>query len=157
MEIWDAYDENGNLIEDIKLIRDREIPDGLYHMVVEIIVRHLDGDYLLMRRDLEKSRGGLWEISAGGSGLAGESPLQAAKRELFEETGIKAEELKFLESLVFPDKQSIYFEFFCETDWDKDKIILQKGETIDFKWLSKDELLALDKKEFASLRFFDYL
>ena len=54
------------------------IPDGFYHLVCEIIVKHTDGTYLLMQRDLNKHYGGMWEATAGGSAVAGENPLECA-------------------------------------------------------------------------------
>ena len=92
-EIWDAYDENFNLIEGVTLKRGEKISDGVYHLVCDIIVRHTDGDYLIVQRDARKHYGGMWEASAGGSAFAGESPLQCAARELFEETGIRTDTL----------------------------------------------------------------
>ena len=67
--------------------------NGVYHLVCDIIVRHTDGDYLIVQRDARKHYGGMWEASAGGSAFAGESPLQCAARELFEETGIRTDTL----------------------------------------------------------------
>ena len=44
-----------------------------------------------MQRDWSKPNNpGLWEAGASGSVIKGEKFLDAAKRELFEETGIKA-------------------------------------------------------------------
>jgi len=52
------------------LIRGENIPKGLYHLVSEILVRHIDGDYLLMQRDRRKPKyGGYYEATAGGSAL----------------------------------------------------------------------------------------
>lgn len=83
--IIDVY----NLIEGVR----EKINDGIFHLVCDIIVRHADGDYLIMQRDARKHYGGMWEATTGGSALAGESPLQCAMRELFEETGIRANTL----------------------------------------------------------------
>ena len=76
MEIWDAYDENYNIIEGMTLVRGDEafIPEGVYHLVCDIIVKHTDGTYLLMQRDPRKHYPLMWEASAGGSALKGESP-----------------------------------------------------------------------------------
>ena len=46
MEIWDGYLSDGTLAG-IDLERGKPIPDGLYFLAVEILVRHTDGDYLL--------------------------------------------------------------------------------------------------------------
>lgn len=88
MEIWDGYYKDGTLAN-IDLVRGKPIPDGLYHLVCEVLVRHTDGDYLLMQRDLKKDiYPGFYEATAGGSALKGENKLDCIKRELFEETGI---------------------------------------------------------------------
>ena len=103
MEIWDGYWEDGSLAN-IDLVRGEPIPNGIYHMVCEILVRHTDGDYLLMQRDFRKSNfGGYYEATAGGSALKGEDKITCAKRELFEETGIEANSLEE----IFPVIQSI--------------------------------------------------
>lgn len=49
------------------LIRGEPIPEGLYHIVVEVLAVHQDGSVLLTRRDYNKGGyPGLWESSAGG-------------------------------------------------------------------------------------------
>ena len=49
VEIWDAYDNQFHKIENMKLVRGKPIPNGVYHLVCEIIVKHTDGTYLLMQ------------------------------------------------------------------------------------------------------------
>ena len=53
MEIWDGYRIDGTLAG-VDIVRGEPIPRGLYFMMVEILVRHVDGDYLLMHRDPKK-------------------------------------------------------------------------------------------------------
>ena len=107
-EIWDAYDRDFKKIENVTLVRGEPIPDGMYHLACDIIVRHTDGSYLLMKRDLKKTYGGRWEITAGGSALAGETPLEGAMRELREETGIISTNLKEIKRIVNEQRR-----FFC--------------------------------------------
>ena len=141
MEIWDGYYENETLAGQ-DLVRGQEIPQGLYHIVCDILVRHLDGDYLLMQRDYGKATyPGLYEASAGGSVLKGETPLEGAKRELFEETGIKTEKLTQLYHTVNRKNDAIHYGYLCITDIPKDEIRLQKNETIQYRWLSKQDFL----------------
>jgi len=67
MEIWDGYRADGTLAG-IDLIRGEPVPDGIYFLVVEILVRHKDGEYLLMKRDLTKPAfPGYFEATAGGA------------------------------------------------------------------------------------------
>jgi 8-oxo-dGTP diphosphatase len=138
MEIWDAYRENGTLVG-CDLVRGDDIPNGLFHLVSEILVKHTDGMYLLMQRDWEKPNyPGLFEASASGSVLKGENAYNAAIRELKEETGIEVNELKPIYKIV--RKDTIFYGYICETDCDKNSITLQNGETISYLWLSKEDL-----------------
>ena len=36
-EIWDAYDNAFNKIKNVTLVRGEPIPDGMYHLVGEVI------------------------------------------------------------------------------------------------------------------------
>ena len=81
VEIWDAYDKNFCKIENVRLVRGEVIPEGIYHLVCEIIVKHIDGTYLLMQRDFKKHLGGMWELTADGSALTNETPIECAIRE----------------------------------------------------------------------------
>lgn len=152
MEKWDAYDSQLNKIDGVTLVRGEEIPDGLYHLVCNVVVKHVDGTYLLMQRDLRKRYGGMWEATAGGSALMGETPLECAKRELREETGIVATELTEVGRAVVDEPHAIFVQFLCVTDWQKDKITLQEGETIAYKWVSKEQVLAMQGKELLTKR-----
>ena len=156
-EIWDAYDRQFNKVDGVDLIRGEPIPEGLYHLVGEIIVRHIDGTYLLMRRDLRKHFGGFWELTAGGSALKGEDALDCALRELREETGIVAEGLREIRRIVSDVHRSIYVEYLCVTDWDKSAITMQECETIDYRWVEKEEILQMTSATLASSRAFALL
>ena len=159
MELWDAYDADFNKIEGVTLVRGEEasFPDDVFHLVCDILARHTDGTYLLMQRDPRKSYGGMWEASAGGSALQGETPADAARRELLEETGIVATDLVEVGRIADKSKHSIYAEFLCVTDWDKDKITLQEGETVAYRWVSTDELLSLSKDELVTYRIQQFI
>ena len=155
MERWDAYDENFRRMEGVSLVRGEPIPAGAYHLVCEVLVRHIDGSCLLMQRDPRKHYGGLWEATAGGSALRGEPPLDCARRELREETGIRAEELQELGRVRSADTH--YVEFLCVTDWPKDGVTLQEGETVAYRWVSRTELLSLRSGELVTKRMQGFL
>lgn len=157
MELWDAYDSNFKKVDGVTLIRGNVIPDGLFHLVCDVLVMHTDGSYLIMQRDKIKRFGGMWEATAGGSALQGETPLECAFRELAEETGIVAESLTEVGRELSRQTKSIYVEFLCVTDWDKEKIVLQKGETSAFRWVSKAELLSMKQDELVTKRMQKYI
>ena len=157
MELWDAYNSSFVKIENVTLVRGETIPKDIFHLVCDILVKHVDGTFLLMKRDLQKHFGGMWEATAGGSALIGENPLQCAIRELKEETGIVSANLVEVGREVSEETHSIYIEFLCITDWKKDKISFQQGETIDYKWVSKEELLAMKHDELVTERMQKYI
>ena len=159
MELWDAYDEHLNKIEGITLIREEkdQIPENVYHLVCDIIVKHVDGTYLLMQRDFQKHYGGMWEATAGGSALQGESPITCAIRELREETGIVSDNLVEVGRVVDKETHAIYVEYLCVTDWNKEDIRLQTGETVDFKWVSREELVSMTKENLVTERMQEFI
>ena len=139
MEIWDGYWMDGTLANR-DLVRGEPIPQGLYHLACEILVRHTDGDYLLMQRDQKKrAYGGYYEATAGGSALKGEDKLACAKRELLEETGISTDAFTEIGRCISQD--TIYYTFLCVTDCDKASVTLQEGETISYKWISEQDFI----------------
>lgn len=139
MEIWDGYLSDGSLAG-VDLVRGEPIPDDLYFLVVEILVRHIDGDYLLMQRDHTKPAfGGYYEATAGGAAQKGENPHAAALRELREETGIIATDLTELGNMIY--HKMLCHQYLCVTDCNKSSITLQEGETIAYKWISEDEFI----------------
>jgi 8-oxo-dGTP pyrophosphatase MutT (NUDIX family) len=157
MELWDAYDENLNKIDDMVLIRGEQIPSNCFHLVCEIIVKHKDGSHLIMQRDNRKHFGGMWEATAGGSALQGENPLSCARRELREETGIIADNLVEIGRVLHHGHKSFYVEYLCITDVDKDSIVLQEGETSDYKWITANELRKLSKDELVTQRILNFV
>lgn len=150
MELWDAYDKDFNKIANKTLIRGEAIPTGMYHLVCDVIVKHADGTFLLMQRDARKNYGGMWEATAGGSALQNETPLECAIRELREETGIESDNLVEAGKVLSHD--TIYVEFICRTNWNKDSITFQEGETVAYKWVTSRELISMKKNELVTQR-----
>ena len=139
MELWDAYDRNGNKTGEI-LVRGEPIPEGRYHLVSEVLVRHVDGSYLCMIRSREKPNYPLYpECTAGGSALLGEDPLTCIRRELREETGIVWDDFQLVAHTVREPDSCLFYSFVCTVDWPKDRITMQEGETEGYRWLSEEE------------------
>ena len=89
MELWDIYDidrqKTGKLC---RRVDGKALADQDYHLVVHICLFNPQGQLLIQRRQLDKAGyPGLWDVTAAGSALAGETSAQAAARELFEEMG----------------------------------------------------------------------
>lgn len=149
MEIWDLYDEQGQKTgETWERSRAREIPEGRYHIVCDILIRHLDGTFLLTLRDPEKDVfPGCLEASAGGSALAGETPEQAARREMFEETGLTAEKLELIGMTWKPKSRSVIYAYQTVVNCDKDSVRLQQGETVGYQWVEAPVFFRMIREE----------
>ena len=157
MELWDAYDRDFRKIQGVTLIRGEAIPESYFHLVCDVIVRHIDGSYLIMQRDKRKHLGEKWEATAGGSALQGEDPITCATRELHEETGITSDNLVEIGRVLHHRHKAFYVEYLCITDVDKSSIVLQEGETSDYKWITVNELMKLSRNELATQRILNFI
>ena len=143
MELWDAYTRNGVKTGGV-LVRDQKMWPGIYHLVCEVLVRHVDGSYLCMIRSHEKPNyPGYPECTAGGSALLGESPLDCIRRELREETGIECDEFQEVNRTIRECYATIFHSYICTVDWPKDAVTIQEGETEGYQWLTEEEFIGL--------------
>ena len=149
MEIWDLYDEQGQKTgETWERSRAWEIPEGRYHIVCDILIRHRDGEFLLTLRDPDKDiYPGCLEASAGGSALSGETPEQAARREMLEETGMTADRLELIGITRKPQSRSLIYAYRAEVNCEKDSVRLQPGETVDYRWVDTPAFLRMIREE----------
>ena len=141
MEKWNAYTRDGVLTDKV-LIRGEEIPKGLYFMACEVLVRHVDGSYLCMKRSVNKDAfAGCLEATAGGAAVLGEDKYQCVKRELLEETGLHCEEFKEIGRFVHDEWQILFYSFVCTVNCEKDSVKLQEGETEGYVWMNEEEFI----------------
>ena len=145
MEIWDAYNDKREKIGQY-LVRGERIPSGLYHLCVNVLVRHEDGDILFMKRSSQKELyPNYFEFGAGGSVLAGEDSLSAVLRELKEETGLVPSQIRLIEQIVSSEDQCLFDYYEAIIVGDKERITYQDGETDEHVWIGIDELSAFMK------------
>ena len=149
MEIWDLYNEQGQKTgETWERSRAMDIPEGRYHIVCDVLIRHQDGDFLLTLRDPDKEiYPGCLEASAGGSALAGELPEEAARREMLEETGLTANKLELISTTRKPESRSVIYAYLAVINCEKDSIRLQEGETVGYQWVETATFLRMIQQE----------
>ncbi len=137
MELFDAFDENGNSLG-FELVRGETIPKGVYHKIVQIYTINENNHILITQRHPLKHFGYYWEITAG-SVIKGEDELSAAVRELEEETGIKIVKDNLILMKSYLGQNSIWFSYIHKVDMRKQVIKLAENETIDYRFISLDE------------------
>ena len=143
MEFFDLYTVNRKPLGR-KIMRGVPIPRGEYHIVVQVMTVNHNGEILLTQRVPEKTSGGKWECS-GGCAVAGESGTEAAVRELYEETGIVADESELsLEWEMTADGMLRDF-YVLVKDVPLSELRLQDIEVCAAKWVSFERLCEMSK------------
>lgn len=141
MEWNDIYDSQRNLTGRLHL-RGEPWGEDEFGLAVCVWVYDGKGNVLLTRRAPGKTFAGTWENS-GGSALAGETNLQAICRELYEETGIKADPAEF-ELLGTERTDWAFFDHYClRRQTPIEQIVLLPGETVDAKWVTFGQVQAM--------------
>ncbi len=137
MEWIDLYDENRTPLGRVHP-RSKPVEPGAFYVVVGIWIFNDRHEILLTRRHPDKKYApNLWE-NTGGHVRAGENSADAAVRELYEETGVRAdrEELHFLGSVKVPpffgDNFILYRNLLLSS------IVLQSRETSGVQWVTLD-------------------
>lgn len=122
-----------------KIQRGAPIPHGEYHIVVQIMTVNSRGEILLTQRVPEKTSGGRWECS-GGCAISGETSREAAVRELYEETGIRALPSEIsLEWTMVTDSMLRDF-YIVHKNVGLERLVLQSEEVCAAKWVSFERL-----------------
>lgn len=138
MEWNDIFDKDRNLTGRVHL-RGSQWGEGEYGLVVCVWVYDGHGRVLLTRRAPEKSFPGTWENS-GGAAKAGEDSLTAIQRELFEETGIRAEKEQFRFLRTARDKNCFFDHYCLRWEGEVEDIVLLPGETDGVRWCTFEEV-----------------
>ncbi|MBQ4065019.1 MAG: NUDIX domain-containing protein [Clostridia bacterium] len=138
-EIWDLYDADRRPLKELHIRGDR-LRRGTYHIAVGIWTVNDKNEILLTLRSHEKREWpDLWENTAG-SVLAGETSLQAAVRELREETGIHATEEEFYLLGTERSRNTIGDCYIIRKNVPLRDIVFQKGETCAARWVTLEGL-----------------
>ena len=141
MELWELYDEN-RIPLGKKIARGQKPGAGEYRTVVHVCLFSPDGKMLIQRRQpFKEGWSGMWDVTVGGCAIAGETPKQAAERELFEELGIR---------LSLPRQHlTVNFEkgfddvFLATYDVNPASLTLQEEEVAEARWARETEIIEM--------------
>lgn len=151
-ELLDIVDERDRVVA--SATRAEAHARGLRHRAVHIVVTNPAGEIYVQRRSLDKDCSpGLWDTSAAGHLDRGESYLAAARRELEEELGVRADgDLVSAGSMPASVRTGMEFVriYRCVTD---QPLRPDPHEIMDGRWVSGAALgrwLATDRDEFTT-------
>ncbi|SJM47352.1 NUDIX domain-containing protein [Gulosibacter sp. 10] len=138
LEEWDVLLADGTPTGRTTLRGRREFGEGEYHLVVGMCVLAEDGSVLVTRRAPGKTHEGRWEFPAG-SALAGETSVEAAQRELAEETGLRfeASEFEFFERIT---ERTALFDVYVVRVAEPLEVTPQPGEVDAYRWVHPREI-----------------
>ena len=143
MERWDLYDKDRRLTGET-LERGRPVPAGRRHLVVHVAVFDPSGRMLIQQRQpFKEGWPNLWDMTAGGSAVTGETSFEAAERELREEVGISADLSGCAPALT------IYYDVCFDDVYvitqtvDPASLALQYEEVQAVRWATEEDVLRM--------------
>ncbi len=148
-ELWDLYDKNR--IKTGKTMRRGDpVPEGYYRNVVHIALFNGEGKMLIQRRVPDKDGwSGMWDITVGGSSVAGETSSEGAERELAEELGIAHDLSEARPALTLSFKGGFGDLYIINRDVQLSELTLQSTEVCDAKYATLAEICKMiDEDEF---------
>lgn len=158
MELWDVYDKNRNLTGRT-MERGSEFGKGDFHLVIHVCIFNSKNEMLIQQRQpWKKGWPNMWDITVGGCAVSGETSIEAAEREMFEEIGYEIDLSD--ERPFFTINFEVGFDdyYLVEREIEIKDLTLQYEEVQSVKWASKDEILQLVKEgKFIDYWFIEYL
>lgn len=143
MELWDVYDRD-RVKTGKTMLRGAEFEEDAYHLVVHVCVFGSDGRMLIQQRQpFKEGWPNFWDVSVGGSAVAGEDAPTAASRELFEELGVKIDLTGVRPHLTVNFDHGFDDFFLVEKDVEVSELKFQYEEVQGAKWATREEIRAM--------------
>lgn len=143
MEYFDLYDQDriplGKQIQ-----RGNKIPEGEYHIAVHVCVFNSENQMLIQQRQpFKEGWSNMWDVSVGGSAVAGENSQAAAQRELEEEIGLKFSFENIRPMLTVHFDHGFDDIYTIKYDVSVSELKLQYEEVQAVKWATEEEILSM--------------
>ena len=143
MELWDLYDRDRQLLGRT-MARGEKQPEGTCHLVVHICLFNSRGEMLIQQRQSFKSGwSNFWDLTVGGSAVAGESSRTAAEREVREELGLSLSLKGVRPALTVHFDQGFDDVYVLEREVDPAGLTLQIEEVQAVRWASLPEIMEM--------------
>lgn len=143
MELFDLYTAEREKTG-LTMVRGDKTPDGYYRLVVHVCIFHPDGRMLIQQRQpFKEGWSNLWDISVGGSAIAGDTSRSAAERETREELGLKIDLQNERPTITIYWEHGFDDYYVLTRDLDPESLHLQYEEVQSARWATKEEILGM--------------
>ena len=143
MELWDLYDRDRTPTGEVHQ-RGRPVPADRYHLVVHVVIFNSRGEMLIQQRQpFKEGWPNLWDVTVGGSAVAGDTSRTAAQRETMEEIGLAIDLTDELPKMTLPFDCGFDDIYTLTMDVDLSTLTLQESEVQAVKWATEAEILTL--------------
>ena len=160
MEVFDLYDAQRQPTGKT-MTRGTRTPDGFYRLVVHVCIFNSQGQMLIQQRQpFKEGWSNLWDITAGGSVICGETSQQGAHRELWEELGLDVDFSSTVPAFTVSFQGGFDDIYILNAEPEIAALRLQEEEVQAAAWADKTQILAMiDRKDFIpySKAFIEYL
>ena len=143
MELFDLYTSD-RIKTGKTMVRGEPTPEGCYRMVVHVCIFNPDGQMLIQQRQpFKRGWSNLWDISVGGSAIAGDTSRTAAERETMEELGLAVDLSDERPTLTLHWEHGFDDYYVLTQTVDLSALQLQYEEVQKVRWASKEEILQM--------------
>lgn len=143
MELFDLYTSD-RVKTGRTMIRGEQTPEGFYRMVVHVCIFNPDGQMLIQQRQpFKREWSNLWDISVGGSAVAGDTSRTAAERETREELGLAIDLSDDRPTITLHWEHGFDDYYVLTQTVDLNAMQLQYEEVQQVRWASKKEILQM--------------
>ena len=140
MELFDLYTADRVKL-DRTMVRGDAVPEGCYRIVVHVCIFDPEGRMLIQQRQpFKEGWCNMWDITVGGSAVAGDTSRTAAERETREEIGLDIDLTDVRPSLTLYWEHGFDDYYLLTRELDPASLHLQYEEVQTVRWATREEI-----------------
>ena len=143
MELFDLYTKD-RVKNGRTMVRGEPVPENCYRIVVHICIFDSEGRMLIQQRQpFKHGWSNMWDITVGGSAIAGDDSQSAAERETREELGLEIDLSEVRPSLTLHWEHGFDDYYLLTQEVDLSTLHLQYEEVQAVRWADRDEIMQM--------------
>lgn len=147
-EILDLYNQYRQHLKGQTIERGNKLDEGTFHLVAHVCIFNQQGEMLIQQRKYDKKLWpGLWDFSAAGAVMQGETSNIAAQREIKEELDLDFDLTKMRPQLSMTFPFGFDDVYLIQAEVQLNDIHIEKDEVEDIRFAGREEILTLIEKE----------